>query len=241
MEPARARAKRAGCGGWVEVPKSPKGNRGRDRGCIPARPLAVLQAVQARFCVPSGPCCGWRWPIGETACATSSTPRAGAATIPPVSPPRLDTPPAPPARNPPDRRQMLSSEAVTCLWTPYFHDAYALHVQNGRAVDQVDAAQVKVAAIDAQQSHSGQADGIGPVRRARGEQAPSLARAARRAHDRRPSATAMKPTEDPDAFDSDEVSERAGGNSLRVHLQDRLGIRIYGRRLLGRTKTPLIG
>ena len=32
----------------------------------------------------------------------------------------------PPRRSPPDRRQMLFSEAATCSWTPYFHDAYAL-------------------------------------------------------------------------------------------------------------------
>ena len=34
----------------------------------------------------------------------------------------------PPRRSPPDRRQMLFSEAATCSWTPYFHDAYALHL-----------------------------------------------------------------------------------------------------------------
>ena len=26
----------------------------------------------------------------------------------------------------PDRRQMPSRKAAACLWTPYFHDAYAL-------------------------------------------------------------------------------------------------------------------
>ena len=40
------------------------------------------------------------------------------------TPSRGDKPLA--ARNPSDRRQMLFSEAVTCSWTPYFHDAYAL-------------------------------------------------------------------------------------------------------------------
>ena len=29
-----------------------------------------------------------------------------------------------PSRIPPDRRRMLSSQAATCSWTPYFHDAY---------------------------------------------------------------------------------------------------------------------
>ena len=32
---------------------------------------------------------------------------------------------ADPSRTLPDRRRMLFSQAVTCSWTPYFHDAYA--------------------------------------------------------------------------------------------------------------------
>ena len=45
----------------------------------------------------------------------------------------------PPRRPRPDRRQMLFSKALTCSWTPYFHDAYAptetAHLNHPRRAD----------------------------------------------------------------------------------------------------------
>jgi hypothetical protein len=53
--PARARAKRAGCGGWVEVPKSPKGEPSPEPALHPRTPghraasraAALLRAIRA--------------------------------------------------------------------------------------------------------------------------------------------------------------------------------------------------
>ena len=52
--------------------------------------------------------------------APPSAPGRNRATTRPPS--RRKQPPT--ARNSPDLRRMLFSQAVTCSWTPYFHDAY---------------------------------------------------------------------------------------------------------------------
>jgi hypothetical protein len=48
----------------------------------------------------------------------------GRNRAPPRPPSRRKQPPS--ARNSPDRRRMLFSQAVPCSWTPYFHAAGAL-------------------------------------------------------------------------------------------------------------------
>jgi len=98
---------------------------------------ALVVSVDSDVFVHGGPPCWGCLGVATQAClrtrrdstatsehslgAPTSVPGRNRATARPPS--RRKQPPA--ARNSPDRRRMLFSQAVTCSWTPYFHDAYA--------------------------------------------------------------------------------------------------------------------
>ena len=75
------------------------------------------------------------------------------------------------------------------------------------------------AAFEAEGGHGGEAEGIGAVGRTGGEDAAALDRTARREHERAPALVAMKPPEQPHAFEAGEVAQGVLVAAVREEFQ----------------------
>ena len=95
-----------------------------------------------------------------------------------------------------------------------------LDVEDRRAVDQVAGPEDKLTLADLNQLDGGDAERVGAVRGAGGEDTSSLRRAARREDFRPPVGVTVEPPEQPDAVEAFEVLERLLIFVAREHLED---------------------
>ena len=104
-----------------------------------------------------------------------------------------------------------------------------LDVEDRSAVDQVARTEDEPSLADLEQLHGCDPERIGAMRRAGGEHAAPLRRAAGRQDFRTPVGVAMEPPEQPDAIEAFEVLERLLILVAREHLEDvRLGLALVG-------------
>ena len=95
-----------------------------------------------------------------------------------------------------------------------------LDVEDRRAVDEITRAEDQLPFLDLDQLHRRDADRIGAMGGARGEDASPFRGAARREHFRAPVGIAMEPPDEPDAIEAFEVLERLLIFVARKHLED---------------------